>query len=296
MISVIPTCDDVLCGRGAVPFQHPGNKKLREKIAENLDAYKSCQNRQGKTNIIRDTIRYVIVEEGGRFLKEGIDGKWYDAGMKAAKSRVSTAYRDALVPNKVKCMEALKKKQSIQRIDDENTLVAMHPSNFVQRRTSLSSLSSAIIQLFRVDDKPDRTQPRRESMNSSSTFASLLLSPSSSTEEDSLNSSISTLDSCLMTGLTMPCQASSLPNIEHKQAPTSNATDAILNDEDYIWANKKTDYSSFPKEDYFDSAHSLFADLERKRSNLPFSRGLERENSLGNILGKSISFIALTTS
>jgi len=291
MISIIPTCDDVLCGRGAVPFQHPGNKRLREKIAENLDAYKSCQNRQGKTNIIKDTIRYVIVEAGGRFLKEGIDGKWYDAGMKAAKSRVSTAYRDALVPNKVKCMEALKKKQLIQRVDDESAFVAMHPSNFVQRRTSLSSLSSAIIQLFRVDDKPDRTQPRRESMTSSSTFASLLLSPSSSTEQDSLNSSISTLDSCLMTGLTMPCQASSFPNVEHKQAPTSNATDTILNDDD-----KNTKYYSFPEEDYFDSARSLFADRERKRSNLPFSRGLERENSFGNILGKSISFIALTTS
>mmetsp|Transcript_15902 Transcript_15902/g.23393 ORF Transcript_15902/g.23393 Transcript_15902/m.23393 type:complete len:290 (-) Transcript_15902:139-1008(-) len=282
MFSIIPTCNDVLCGRSAVAFQHPGNKKLREKIANTLDSYTRCQSRHGRTGIIRDTIRSVLVDEGGRFLKQGKDGYWYDGGMKAAKSRVSTAFRDARVPNKVKCMEVLKKKQS--KIRSSNNVAAAnqvlstgfrdapvpnkvkcmealehkksnrssnndiitatnqvfrlssatrrsslgslssaiiqifggcpddnHEQQHQPRRESMSSVSSAIVQLFRGDDKNhhEHHQSRRESMNSFSTFGSYVVMPPSSTEEEeSLNSSISTLDSCLLTGLIMPCQPS----------------------------------------------------------------------------------------
>ena len=109
---VLPNSNDILCGRGSTSFNHPGNKKFRMKIAQTLDEYNNCGSRQGRTYIIREIIRYVMVEQGGRFLKSDTPSnqnqQWYDGGMKVAKIRVSTAFRDARIPNKVKCMESLK--------------------------------------------------------------------------------------------------------------------------------------------------------------------------------------------
>lgn len=103
----VPDPVDVLCGRSHLAFNHPGNRDLRIKIAATLDEYNRCPTRHGKTVLIRSTINFVT-NRGGRFLKYDKDKKkWYDGGAVTAKIRVSTAFRDARIPNKVKCMDAL---------------------------------------------------------------------------------------------------------------------------------------------------------------------------------------------
>mmetsp|Transcript_21291 Transcript_21291/g.32313 ORF Transcript_21291/g.32313 Transcript_21291/m.32313 type:complete len:290 (+) Transcript_21291:2-871(+) len=102
-----PNPEDVLCGRSNLAFHHVGNRDLRVKIAATLDEYNKCPTRHGKTVLIRNTIKFVA-KRGGRFLKyDKHNDKWYDGGSETAKIRVSTAFRDARIPNKVKCMEAL---------------------------------------------------------------------------------------------------------------------------------------------------------------------------------------------
>mmetsp|Transcript_27857 Transcript_27857/g.41111 ORF Transcript_27857/g.41111 Transcript_27857/m.41111 type:complete len:265 (-) Transcript_27857:1068-1862(-) len=106
---VTPNCNDVLCGRGRTAFEHPGNQRLREKIALTLDKYNKCGSRQERSIVILETVNSIMIDQGGRFLKSDKEtGKWYDGGIAAAKLRVSTALRDARIPNKVKCMESLK--------------------------------------------------------------------------------------------------------------------------------------------------------------------------------------------
>eukprot|EP00546_Thalassionema_frauenfeldii_P008476 CAMPEP_0178923244 /NCGR_PEP_ID=MMETSP0786-20121207/16610_1 /TAXON_ID=186022 /ORGANISM="Thalassionema frauenfeldii, Strain CCMP 1798" /LENGTH=405 /DNA_ID=CAMNT_0020597715 /DNA_START=37 /DNA_END=1254 /DNA_ORIENTATION=- len=148
---VAPRDNDVLCGRGKVAFEHPGNQKLRRKIAEELDSYNSCQSRLGRTSIIRETIHYIRVEQGGRFLKADKNGQWYDGGMQAAKGRVSTAFRDARVPNKVKCMKVLREKKtktvtSEQADQRNNSLISASKNSGVSsRRDSLSSFINLML-------------------------------------------------------------------------------------------------------------------------------------------------------
>lgn len=92
---IVPTANDVLCGRGRNTFEHPGNKALRNLIGQRIEQYRECKRREQKTNMIHETIQ-VLRAKGGRFLKFDQDvNKWYDGGRIAAKSRVGVAYRDA---------------------------------------------------------------------------------------------------------------------------------------------------------------------------------------------------------
>jgi hypothetical protein len=99
---------DVKCGRGRECFQHPGNSLLRIRVAAKLEEYQNQFNGKLKVIIVNSVISQFIAE-GARFLKRDPSTKlWYDGGIKAAKERVGSAFRDASRPNKVKCMEKLK--------------------------------------------------------------------------------------------------------------------------------------------------------------------------------------------
>mmetsp|Transcript_17319 Transcript_17319/g.26235 ORF Transcript_17319/g.26235 Transcript_17319/m.26235 type:complete len:272 (-) Transcript_17319:48-863(-) len=189
---VIPTCNDVLCGRGSVQFQHPGNQKLRRKIAETLDSYISCESRQGRTAIIRDTITYIQVNQGGRFLKADKNGSWYDGGIQAAKSRVSTAFRDARVPNKVKCMEHLKKENSNIKELISSLPCEFKNSQFNPMSDSLSSFTKALVECF--DNEEKKTE--------------LTTSSAPSRSKEFLDSSISSIDPEILTNLITPEKSS----------------------------------------------------------------------------------------
>lgn len=217
---VIPSDNDVLCGRGKVAFEHPGNQKLRRKIADTLDSYSSCQSRSGRTFIIRETIRYIRFEQGGRFLKADKNGLWYDGGMEAAKGRVSTAYRDARVPNKVKCMKVLREKKTkpvtSEHADPRNDSLPSQPlafknSGIPSRRDSLSSFIKIMlgqaengkrgsigfclpekVESMREEKenpaKQHHVTPRRSSIESLPSLSFLLKNQTNASRRDSLSS------------------------------------------------------------------------------------------------------------
>ena len=108
MTFVCPRDIDVKCGRGKHCFQNPGNVLLRVLVANNLEVYRKQPTRMLKTKVVNSVISQVH-SQGGRFLElDRHVGLWYDGGIKAAKQRVGSAFRDASQPNKVKCMEILK--------------------------------------------------------------------------------------------------------------------------------------------------------------------------------------------
>jgi len=184
-----PNPMDVLCGRSHTAFHHPGNRDLRIKIASALNDYNRCPTRHGKTVIIRETIKFVQ-ERGGRFLKYHKDhDKWYDGGAEAAKIRVSTAFRDARIPNKVKCMEALSRQEG--KLEDtelsrpEQTAETSQPKVFSSRRKTVKQ--SGLFEPLDID--------RRSSMSifasyvNSNDFRSSKIISSASNEPETISSS-----------------------------------------------------------------------------------------------------------
>eukprot|EP00545_Synedropsis_sp_CCMP1620_P014310 CAMPEP_0119004580 /NCGR_PEP_ID=MMETSP1176-20130426/1227_1 /TAXON_ID=265551 /ORGANISM="Synedropsis recta cf, Strain CCMP1620" /LENGTH=329 /DNA_ID=CAMNT_0006956303 /DNA_START=42 /DNA_END=1031 /DNA_ORIENTATION=+ len=127
---VYPQTHDILAGRSKAAFLHPGNENLRSFVAKFLDNYLTAKTRCGKTKIIRD-VHKKILDKGGRFLKYDSDVKrWYLTGHDEAKLKVSRAFRDASVPNKVKCVEAMANArfQSLRPqsfLDDFNTRMTL---------------------------------------------------------------------------------------------------------------------------------------------------------------------------
>lgn len=105
-----PQAIDILGGRGAKAFEHPGNKMLRATVCNRLAEY--CApgfTRKNKSVLIAEILESTLKSKGGRFLKyDNGEGAWYDAGYKEARCKISHAFRDASVPNKVKCLVRMK--------------------------------------------------------------------------------------------------------------------------------------------------------------------------------------------
>lgn len=124
---VTPQAVDVLAGRSVQAFQHKGNKMLRFRIVHNLEDFKNCPSRKQKTEVIRRVLEQVTAEDG-RFLRYDKDThQWFDAGLKEAHAKIASNFRDAVVPNKVKCLSPIKKKvlsaklKSLSPEDQEET-------------------------------------------------------------------------------------------------------------------------------------------------------------------------------
>lgn len=112
-----PQAMDILGGRGAKAFEHPGNKMLRATVCSRLAEY--CApgfTRKNKSVLIAEILESTLKSKGGRFLKyDNDEGAWYDAGFKEARCKISHAFRDASVPNKVKCLVRMKQQMEQQQ-------------------------------------------------------------------------------------------------------------------------------------------------------------------------------------
>lgn len=92
-----PSKDDVLLGRAANVFHHPGNRRYRHIIALNLRRYKEAKTRLDKMVLIRQVTEQVL--DGGRvrFLRrDGKSGEWSEVPFRTAQDKVSHALRDGI--------------------------------------------------------------------------------------------------------------------------------------------------------------------------------------------------------
>ena len=88
--TIIPTNNDVMCGRGKTHFFHEGNAKFREIVGAHLGAYLHTKTRSQKSKIVRD-VADELLGQGTRFLhKKGKhDQGWFDGGVTTARAKVS---------------------------------------------------------------------------------------------------------------------------------------------------------------------------------------------------------------
>jgi len=87
---------DVICARGKQAYNHPGNRRFRDVVEENLADYSNCQTKLDKSLVVSkivDSTRQASPEGG--FVKN-VEGRWYEVGDRNAREKVGQAFRDLL--------------------------------------------------------------------------------------------------------------------------------------------------------------------------------------------------------
>mmetsp|Transcript_17279 Transcript_17279/g.24964 ORF Transcript_17279/g.24964 Transcript_17279/m.24964 type:complete len:336 (+) Transcript_17279:148-1155(+) len=89
-----PSPVDVLCGKQGPAFTHPGNKRFRQIILENLPNYISAPNKTAKSKVVK-AVYAEFMQLGTRFLKaDSKSGRWYAIEPHEAREKVSHSFRD----------------------------------------------------------------------------------------------------------------------------------------------------------------------------------------------------------
>jgi len=87
---------DVICGNRGAPGdredQHPGNNRFKVVVELMLDRYLQAERKSKKTAVVREIVD-VVRQSGGRFVRKGENGGWYDTGNAKAREKASTAVR-----------------------------------------------------------------------------------------------------------------------------------------------------------------------------------------------------------
>mmetsp|Transcript_7646 Transcript_7646/g.11690 ORF Transcript_7646/g.11690 Transcript_7646/m.11690 type:complete len:298 (+) Transcript_7646:187-1080(+) len=93
---LVPQQDDVLLGRAADVFHHPGNARYRHLITMNLHTFQLCQDRLDKMNLIKQVTLQIM--DGGRvrFLRQHEKHRWKEVTFRTAYDKVSHALRDGI--------------------------------------------------------------------------------------------------------------------------------------------------------------------------------------------------------
>jgi hypothetical protein len=90
--TITRTPSDVLCGRGGLSNNHPGNHEFRRLINQNKEFYQACEKPSHKHFVVVSIIR-AIRKNGGRFI-ERKSGVWQEIPVKKAMTKTSQALRE----------------------------------------------------------------------------------------------------------------------------------------------------------------------------------------------------------
>lgn len=91
-----PNVNDVLSGRGGRINAHVGNVQFREIVAEQKKIYLAKETKKlEKAHIAADIVYFIRrMDPPGRFLKEDVNGAWWDIGDQKAIKKVGQALRE----------------------------------------------------------------------------------------------------------------------------------------------------------------------------------------------------------
>ena len=138
-----PSDNDVICSRGKLSQNHPGNLAFQSLINDNITEYATASGKIEKSIIVSDIINIIRRKSGnGGFIKQ-IDGQWYEIGTNNAREKVSQAFRDRLSGNYKSSASSKRKRKNEMNAKITDDLDAFVASNrFVSKR--MRTLSGAI--------------------------------------------------------------------------------------------------------------------------------------------------------
>jgi hypothetical protein len=85
---------DIICGRDATAFNHPGNRAFRSFIAEHLNEYQSVKTRTERGHVIRRVLELLQTKVGARFVKQQEEGVYVELSPKESREKVGHSLRD----------------------------------------------------------------------------------------------------------------------------------------------------------------------------------------------------------
>ena len=91
---IIKQDNDVLCGRGGLSNNHPGNHVYRRIVNANREFYQTCQKPSYKHCVVVSII-IAIKRNGGRFIEQKKGGGWQEISSKKAVLKTSQALRES---------------------------------------------------------------------------------------------------------------------------------------------------------------------------------------------------------
>eukprot|EP00804_Cyclotella_cryptica_P001753 CCRYP_009091-RA/>CCRYP_009091-RA protein AED:0.14 eAED:0.41 QI:0/0/0/1/0/0/2/181/615 len=126
---IIPTDNDVLCGRGVNIAAHPGNERFRTLITTRSDAaYCHTYSATEKRAVAEEIVRHInSLDPPGRFLKRegrghvtrGLNGPWEELSHKEAVKKACQALRDCNRPDRETYALGVAAPEDVQIIAEE---------------------------------------------------------------------------------------------------------------------------------------------------------------------------------
>jgi hypothetical protein len=127
-----PGPHDVICGRGKLAWNHPGNRRFRLAVEMSIDKYSSADTKLEKSLIVSgiiESVRHASPHAG--FVKHDTDGRWYIVSDQLAREKAGQCLRD-LLHHKYRSSNKAKKQRRIEQhakmYDDIDQMIQFNQS------------------------------------------------------------------------------------------------------------------------------------------------------------------------
>mmetsp|Transcript_33094 Transcript_33094/g.46985 ORF Transcript_33094/g.46985 Transcript_33094/m.46985 type:complete len:274 (-) Transcript_33094:90-911(-) len=157
--NVVLTDFDILLGRGRTSFNHKGNRRFRKFIVCNVQRYSISTNRFSKSLVVSEVLKGIKLA-GGRFLREGTDGKYFEVADKVAKEKIGHALRDVLFMKEPNDGITKKKRRNTPSKLTKETPVVPEPSSPPAVKATLGAPPASVTP-DRQTEKLDISHPKK---------------------------------------------------------------------------------------------------------------------------------------
>mmetsp|Transcript_12229 Transcript_12229/g.28338 ORF Transcript_12229/g.28338 Transcript_12229/m.28338 type:complete len:189 (+) Transcript_12229:3-569(+) len=145
-----PGDHDVICGRGKVAFQHPGNRRLRTIIKKHLEPYSQATSRMEKTMLVSE-IMEAVRSQGYFVSKNPKSGLFERANERLAREKIGQLLRDALHAQYRSSTEAKKHRRRVELTD-----IDIQMTRFIQNNPTISFIIDSVAKHVNANDLTDR--------------------------------------------------------------------------------------------------------------------------------------------
>lgn len=123
---------DVICARGKEAKQHHGNLFYRSLVDGAMEKYGKAPTKYYRTLIVSSIIEEVRYHSpGGGFVKQYLDGQWYEVGDHLAREKVGQNLRDGLSKQYQSSTKAKRRKRELRSAELVSDVEKLIRSNSV---------------------------------------------------------------------------------------------------------------------------------------------------------------------
>lgn len=189
---IIPTDNDVLCGRGVNIAAHPGNERFRTLVTTRTDArYCEIYTASEKRAVAEEIVRHINnLDPPGRFLKRegrgqvtrGLNGPWEELSHKDSVKKACQALRDCNRPDRETYAQGVAAPEDVQAVFEERASSGISGKEYAEKAAeviqeeTLAQLHEAMTQAGIPDDQIEE-QLKRQRLDPTYTIPGFAMTP-----------------------------------------------------------------------------------------------------------------------